>query len=81
MDSGGPPGRIRFIEKMKGYTGKVLFVDLTQRSWHMETIPDEIYEAISVGWDLARSYSSNVFPGALTRSDRKMQPNLERSTP
>ena len=29
---------------MKGYTGKVLFVDLTQRSWHTETIPDEIYE-------------------------------------
>jgi len=66
---------------MKGYTGKVLFVNLTQRSWYMETIPDEIYEGYLSGVDLVRIYSSNVFPGALTRSDRKMQPNLERSTP
>src|SRR5664280_3104497 len=34
---------------MKGYTGKVLFVDLTQRSWHTETIPDEIYEGYLSG--------------------------------
>ncbi|HEY5157034.1 MAG TPA: aldehyde ferredoxin oxidoreductase N-terminal domain-containing protein [Anaerolineales bacterium] len=34
---------------MKGYTGKVLFVNLTQRSWYMETIPDEIYEGYLSG--------------------------------
>ena len=34
---------------MKGYCGKVLFVDLTQRSWHTETIPDEIYESYLSG--------------------------------
>ena len=34
---------------MKGYTGKVLFVDLTLRSWHTETIPDEIYEGYLSG--------------------------------
>ena len=49
MDSGSPPGRIRSVEKKKGYTGKVLFVDLTLRSWHTETIPDEIYEGYLSG--------------------------------
>ena len=34
---------------MKGYTGRVLFVDLTQRSWRMETIPDEVYEGYLSG--------------------------------
>ena len=66
MDPGSPPGEIRSIAKMKGYCGKVLFVDLTQRSWHTETIPDEI----SAGLDLARIYSSNIFPRVPTRSVR-----------
>jgi aldehyde:ferredoxin oxidoreductase len=37
---------------MKGYTGKVLLVDLTQRTWHTETIPDEIYEDYLSGMGL-----------------------------
>jgi aldehyde:ferredoxin oxidoreductase len=38
---------------MKGYTGKILFVDLTSRTWHEETIPDEIYERYLSGLGLA----------------------------
>jgi aldehyde:ferredoxin oxidoreductase len=38
---------------MKGYTGKILSVDLTQRTWAEENIPDEVYERHLSGIGLA----------------------------
>jgi aldehyde:ferredoxin oxidoreductase len=37
---------------MKGYTGKILCVDLTNNKWHEEQIPDEIYYDYLVGTGL-----------------------------
>jgi aldehyde:ferredoxin oxidoreductase len=50
---------------MKGYTGKVLFVDLTSRAWREEAIPDEVYERHLSGIGLAVYLSTrHIPPGA-----------------
>lgn len=52
---------------MKAYTGKVLWVDLTQSTWHEETIPDSIYQkylgGIGLGaWLLYREIPARTDP-------------------
>lgn len=52
---------------MKPYTGKVLWVDLTQGTWHEESIPDKIYRKFLGGtglgaWLLYREIPTSADP-------------------
>ena len=47
---------------MKGYPGRILFVDLTERTWHAEDVPDEVYALHLAGVGLAAYYLSQLIP-------------------
>ena len=47
---------------MSGYTGKILFVDLTSREWHEETVPDEVYQCCLSGVGLAAHILNERIP-------------------
>jgi aldehyde:ferredoxin oxidoreductase len=50
---------------MRGYTGKILLVDLTSRTWEEQTIPDEVYEQYLSGVGLAAYVTyQHMPPGA-----------------
>ena len=47
---------------MRGYTGKILLVDLASRSWEEQVIPDEIYEQYLSGVGLAAYVTYHHMP-------------------
>ena len=50
---------------MRGYTGKILLVDLTSRTWEEQAIPDEVYEQYLSGVGLAAYVTyHHMLPGA-----------------
>ncbi len=50
---------------MKGYTGKVLHVDLTRGTWREETLPDEVYERHLAGVGLAAYVLNACIPDSV----------------
>lgn len=47
---------------MRGYTGKILLVDLTARTWEEQTIPDSVYEQYLSGIGLAAYVTYHHMP-------------------
>jgi aldehyde:ferredoxin oxidoreductase len=47
---------------MTGYTGKILFVDLSARSWHEEHVPDNVYQSVLAGLGLGVQVLSERIP-------------------